>query len=252
MPTVLPQPDPVPPGLRLRGALRAGPLRRPLARRPQLPPLRRRPLLPPLHPPGHLPVQPLQAPGLPARRHRLPGHQAALSIWFLAIYFLSQTKSGALGWGASGRQRQHRLGSNTSSCALTSATGWRARCSKSGRRAGLAEQDADAGGRAPGRQAAQRVGQRHPGGCLAIRWRYCAPHRAVYAVRFRAAVYVLHAFQKKAKRGIETPELEIRNWSSAGSGSSSTAAVRGVVGFALRLGTTLSRRRPRGASRRRN
>ncbi len=33
--------------------------------------------------------------------------------------------------------------------------------------------------------------------------------RAVYAVRFRAAVYVLHAFQKKAKRGIETPELEI-------------------------------------------
>ena len=26
--------------------------------------------------------------------------------------------------------------------------------------------------------------------------------RAVFTVRFRAAVYVLHAFQKKAKRGI--------------------------------------------------
>ena len=33
--------------------------------------------------------------------------------------------------------------------------------------------------------------------------------RAVYTVRFRAAVYVLHAFQKKAKRGIETPKPEI-------------------------------------------
>ena len=30
--------------------------------------------------------------------------------------------------------------------------------------------------------------------------------RAVYTVRFRAAVYVLHAFQKKAKRGIATPK----------------------------------------------
>ena len=30
-------------------------------------------------------------------------------------------------------------------------------------------------------------------------------YRAVYTVRFKAAVYVLHAFQKKAKRGIETP-----------------------------------------------
>ena len=34
-------------------------------------------------------------------------------------------------------------------------------------------------------------------------------YRMVYTVRFSAAVYVLHAFQKKAKRGIETPELEI-------------------------------------------
>ena len=34
-------------------------------------------------------------------------------------------------------------------------------------------------------------------------------YRAVYTVRFRAAVYVLHAFQKKAKRGIATPKREI-------------------------------------------
>ncbi len=34
-------------------------------------------------------------------------------------------------------------------------------------------------------------------------------YRAVYMVRFKAAVYVLHAFQKKAKRGITTPRHEI-------------------------------------------
>ena len=34
-------------------------------------------------------------------------------------------------------------------------------------------------------------------------------YRAVYTVRFKAAVYVLHAFQKKAKRGAETPRPEI-------------------------------------------
>ena len=30
--------------------------------------------------------------------------------------------------------------------------------------------------------------------------------RAVYAVRFETAVYVLHAFRKKARRGIATPK----------------------------------------------
>ena len=34
-------------------------------------------------------------------------------------------------------------------------------------------------------------------------------YRAVYTVRFKAAVYVLHAFQKKAKRGLATPTREI-------------------------------------------
>ncbi len=34
-------------------------------------------------------------------------------------------------------------------------------------------------------------------------------YRAVYAVRFKEAVYVLHAFQKKSKRGIATPRSDI-------------------------------------------
>lgn len=33
--------------------------------------------------------------------------------------------------------------------------------------------------------------------------------RAVYAVRFREAVYVLHSFQKKSRRGIATPRAEL-------------------------------------------
>ncbi len=33
--------------------------------------------------------------------------------------------------------------------------------------------------------------------------------RAVYTVRFAERVYVLHAFQKKSKRGIATPKQEI-------------------------------------------
>lgn len=34
-------------------------------------------------------------------------------------------------------------------------------------------------------------------------------YRAMYAVRFREAVYVLHAFQKKSRKGIATPKAEI-------------------------------------------
>lgn len=34
-------------------------------------------------------------------------------------------------------------------------------------------------------------------------------YRAVYTVRFRDAIYVLHAFQKKSKKGIETPKHDI-------------------------------------------
>jgi phage-related protein len=34
-------------------------------------------------------------------------------------------------------------------------------------------------------------------------------YRAVYTVRFAEVVYVLHALQKKSKRGIETPKSDI-------------------------------------------
>jgi phage-related protein len=34
--------------------------------------------------------------------------------------------------------------------------------------------------------------------------------RAVYTVRFAEAVYVLHVFQKKAKKGRATPKIEMK------------------------------------------
>jgi phage-related protein len=34
-------------------------------------------------------------------------------------------------------------------------------------------------------------------------------YRAIYSVRFARAVYVLHVFQKKSKRGVKTPKHEI-------------------------------------------
>ncbi len=34
--------------------------------------------------------------------------------------------------------------------------------------------------------------------------------RTVYTVRFASAVYVLHAFQKKSKKGIATPQVDLR------------------------------------------
>ena len=34
-------------------------------------------------------------------------------------------------------------------------------------------------------------------------------YRAVYTVRFSEAVYVLHAFKKKSKRGIRTPQADM-------------------------------------------
>lgn len=35
-------------------------------------------------------------------------------------------------------------------------------------------------------------------------------YRAVYTVRFKSAIYVLHCFQKKSKKGAETPKTEMR------------------------------------------
>jgi phage-related protein len=34
-------------------------------------------------------------------------------------------------------------------------------------------------------------------------------YRAVYTVKFSDAVYVLHAFQKKSKQGVETPRADV-------------------------------------------
>jgi phage-related protein len=34
-------------------------------------------------------------------------------------------------------------------------------------------------------------------------------YRAVYTVKFQGAVYVLHAFRKKSKKGIKTPAAEM-------------------------------------------
>ena len=36
-----------------------------------------------------------------------------------------------------------------------------------------------------------------------------AAYQAVYTVRYADAVYVLHAFQKKSKKGIATPKAEV-------------------------------------------
>jgi phage-related protein len=34
-------------------------------------------------------------------------------------------------------------------------------------------------------------------------------YRAVYTVKFKGVIYVLHAFQKKSKKGIATPKQDI-------------------------------------------
>src|SRR5215471_16069388 len=66
-----------------------------------------------------------------------------------------------------------------------------------------------------------QVGERHPtmaktlkgfggGNVIEIRESYAGDaYRAVYTVRYADAVYVLHAFQKKAKKGKATPKRDI-------------------------------------------
>jgi phage-related protein len=63
-----------------------------------------------------------------------------------------------------------------------------------------------------------QMGERHPtmtktlsgfGGATVLEVKENAAdgtYRAVYTVRFADAVYVLHAFQKKSKKGSETPK----------------------------------------------
>lgn len=61
-------------------------------------------------------------------------------------------------------------------------------------------------------------GDRHPkakslkgfSGIMEIRSGYLTnTYRAVYTTKIGDAIYVLHAFQKKSKRGIQTPKKEI-------------------------------------------
>ncbi|MBV8755162.1 MAG: type II toxin-antitoxin system RelE/ParE family toxin [Hyphomicrobiales bacterium] len=66
-----------------------------------------------------------------------------------------------------------------------------------------------------------QIGERHPTmaktlkgfsgrSVIEIRESYAGDaYRAVYTVRYTDAVYVLHAFQKKSKKGKETPKREI-------------------------------------------
>ena len=65
-----------------------------------------------------------------------------------------------------------------------------------------------------------QIGQRHPiaktlkgfggGGVVELVGRHGGnAYRAVYTVRFAEEVYVLHAFQKKSKKGGATPKSEI-------------------------------------------
>lgn len=63
-----------------------------------------------------------------------------------------------------------------------------------------------------------QIGDKHPkakplrgfSGIMEIRSDYASnTYRAVYTIKIADTIYVLHAFQKKSKRGIETPKKEI-------------------------------------------
>ena len=63
-----------------------------------------------------------------------------------------------------------------------------------------------------------QIGDKHPkakplkgfSGVMEIRSNYKSDtYRAVYTTNIGDAIYVLHAFQKKSKRGIQTPRKEI-------------------------------------------
>ena len=63
-----------------------------------------------------------------------------------------------------------------------------------------------------------QIGDKHPkakplkglSGVMEIRSNYASnTYRAVYTTKIGNVIYVLHAFEKKSKRGIETPRREI-------------------------------------------
>src|SRR5271169_3779795 len=75
------------------------------------------------------------------------------------------------------------------------------------RRVGAALWDAQIGGKAPYAKPLKGFGD---AGVLEIVDDFDGDtFRAVYTVRFARAIYVLHAFQKKSKRGAATPKADL-------------------------------------------
>src|SRR5438552_1840745 len=72
---------------------------------------------------------------------------------------------------------------------------------------GFALYVAQRGGRHP--QAKPLVGFGGAGVLEVVEDHDGSTYRAVYTVRFKQAIYVLHVFQKKSKRGVATPKREI-------------------------------------------
>lgn len=74
------------------------------------------------------------------------------------------------------------------------------------REVGVALYDAQMGDKAPDAKPFKGVGS----GVFEIVTRFDTDtYRTVYAVQIGTRVYVLHAFQKKAKKGIKTPPREV-------------------------------------------
>jgi phage-related protein len=72
---------------------------------------------------------------------------------------------------------------------------------------GHAIYEAQCGGESPSAKALRGFGGR---GVLEVVEDFAGDtYRAVYTVRFTSVIYVLHVFQKKSKKGIETPRTEI-------------------------------------------
>jgi len=72
---------------------------------------------------------------------------------------------------------------------------------------GQAIDDAEHGGEHPSAKALKGFGGR---GVLEIVDDFDGDtYRAVYTVKFAGVIYVLHAFQKKSKKGIATPQRDI-------------------------------------------
>jgi phage-related protein len=71
---------------------------------------------------------------------------------------------------------------------------------------GTALSVAQFGGKHPAAKPWKGIG---PGVLEVVEDRDGNTYRAVYTVRFRSAVYVLHCFQKKSRKGIQTPKADV-------------------------------------------